>query len=206
MEYVLQCVNTLPEDIAGLAVLAEECDFAGITVGRPLGGAGPFRGHGPSRAGSMPWDYSFSDVFVTSGAVLQATTRLRFAPKCAQAGEPDESSHRLEVVRDRVPDRRRTFRPRGRPRLDGRGVRRRGRGSLDARTAHNGRPDADIPIFIGAYVPESLRRAGRIGEGWMAPPETVDELAAAITIIDEARREAGRDSQPYEVFARPTRR
>lgn len=35
----------------------------------------------------------------------------------------------------------------------------------------------------------------------MAPSGTVDELAAAITIIDQARREAGRDSQPFEVFA-----
>lgn len=80
MEYWLQCVNTLPEDIVELAVLAEECGFAGIMEGDHWLMPAHSEDTDPHERGSMPWDYSFSDVFVTAGAVLQATTRLRFAP------------------------------------------------------------------------------------------------------------------------------
>ena len=73
---------------------------------------------------------------------------------------------------------------------------------FDFPSTHNvPRPEQPIPIYIGAFVPRALRRAGRIGDGWMAAPGTVEELAAAIAIIDEARREADRDRERFEVFA-----
>ena len=55
------------------------------------------------------------------------------------------------------------------------------------------RPDHPIPVYFGGFVPRALRRAGRIGDGWMAAPGTVEELTASIALIDRARREAGRD-------------
>ena len=80
MEYWLQCLNTLPEDMVELAVFAEECGFAGIMEGDHWLMPADSADRDPHARGTMPWDYSFSDVFVTAGAVLQATRTLRFAP------------------------------------------------------------------------------------------------------------------------------
>ncbi|WP_167042131.1 TIGR03619 family F420-dependent LLM class oxidoreductase [Salinibacterium sp. ZJ454] len=231
MEYWLQCVNTLPEDIVELAVLAEECGFAGIMEGDHWLMPASSDDKDPHERGSMPWDYSFSDVFVTAGAVLQATTRLRFAPgvlvlanrtnpvivakSCATASRISGGRFALGVglgwmkeeydvagvdFSTRVP--RTVEMIEILRKLWGPGpVEHHGR-FFDFPPTHNvPRPEHPLPIYVGAYVPQALRRAGRIGDGWMAAPGTVEELAASIAIIDEARRDAGRDHEQFEVFA-----
>ncbi|WP_166875363.1 TIGR03619 family F420-dependent LLM class oxidoreductase [Salinibacterium sp. ZJ450] len=231
MEYWLQCVNTLPEDIVELAILAEECGFAGIMEGDHWLMPARSADKDPHERGSMPWDYSFSDVFVTAGAVLQATTRLRFAPgvlvlanrtnpviiakSCATASRISGGRFALGVglgwMKEEYDVAGVDFSTRA-PRtvemieilrkLWGPGpVEHRGR-FFDFPPTHNvPRPEHPLPIYVGAFVPQALRRAGRIGDGWMAAPGTVEELAASIAIIDEARREAGRDHERFEVFA-----
>ena len=57
-------------------------------------------------------------------------------------------------------------------------------------------PAHDIGIWIGAYKPRMLRLIGRKGDGWLpslAYVKSLQELADANAIIDEAATRAGRD-------------
>lgn len=70
-----------------------------------------------------------------------------------------------------------------------------------------------IPIFIGGTTPAALRRAGRLGDGWMAHRSNIsfDEgsgltteedyqlLEQQVTTIHQYRKEAGRDHLPFEI-------
>jgi len=70
-----------------------------------------------------------------------------------------------------------------------------------------------IPIFVGGTTPAALRRAGRLGDGWMAhrsnisfaegsaraTAEDYEQLAQQVATIDRHRREAGRDHLPFEI-------
>lgn len=59
-------------------------------------------------------------------------------------------------------------------------------------------PKRPIPIYIGAVAPPALRRAGRIGDGWMGMTSALDSLSAQIAHVNEGRRQAGRESAPFE--------
>ena len=62
------------------------------------------------------------------------------------------------------------------------------------------RPMQDpLEVWLGGQVPASLRRCGRLGEGWMPGLCTPDEAAAARETIAEAAAEAGRsiDAEHY---------
>jgi probable F420-dependent oxidoreductase len=75
-----------------------------------------------------------------------------------------------------------------------------------------------IPIIVGGTSPGALRRAGRLGDGWIhhaqihasvysgeSNPGITDEdfaeLEDHIKVIDNHRREAGRSSAPFDVVA-----
>jgi alkanesulfonate monooxygenase SsuD/methylene tetrahydromethanopterin reductase-like flavin-dependent oxidoreductase (luciferase family) len=53
-------------------------------------------------------------------------------------------------------------------------------------------PTAPIPIFLGGRAPVALRRAGRVGDGWLGLWQTPERYASAVRIIDEEREAAGR--------------
>jgi probable F420-dependent oxidoreductase len=60
----------------------------------------------------------------------------------------------------------------------------------------------NIPIEIGGSSPAALRRAGRLGDGWVEiGSRDPDELAARLEVIGRHRAEAGRDGLPFEVTA-----
>jgi len=77
-----------------------------------------------------------------------------------------------------------------------------------------------IPIFVGGTTPAALKRAGRLGDGWMSHRSnisfdegsslTTDEdyvaLEQQIATIERHRRDAGRDHLPFEIrgFANTT--
>lgn len=57
-----------------------------------------------------------------------------------------------------------------------------------------------IPIEVGGASPAALRRAGRIGDGWIAiGADDEDTMARLISEVQRHRREAGRQDQPFEV-------
>jgi len=56
-----------------------------------------------------------------------------------------------------------------------------------------------IPIFIGGESPVALRRAGRLGDGWIGMGATPDSAAVALATIQGHRAESGRLDMPFEV-------
>ena len=60
-----------------------------------------------------------------------------------------------------------------------------------------------LPIWIGGHSEAALRRAGRLGEGWMgvASPELFEDGAQAIAAVRTYAEEAGRDPASLEFQA-----
>lgn len=50
-----------------------------------------------------------------------------------------------------------------------------------------------IPLWIGGYADATLRRVGRMGDGWFPWREPDDTMRAAISVIHETAISAGRD-------------
>ena len=56
-----------------------------------------------------------------------------------------------------------------------------------------------IPIFVGGVSAVALRRAGRIGDGWIGMGATPDSAAASVATLRGHRDEADRLDDPFEV-------
>jgi probable F420-dependent oxidoreductase len=67
-------------------------------------------------------------------------------------------------------------------------------------------PSATIPIYPGGHSAAALRRAGRLGDGWLGQQSLPDldpiVLAADITVVREAARAAGRDPVTLRIVVR----
>ncbi|MBW2229995.1 MAG: TIGR03619 family F420-dependent LLM class oxidoreductase [Deltaproteobacteria bacterium] len=60
-------------------------------------------------------------------------------------------------------------------------------------------PTQPIPILVGGHADRALRRAARIGDGWMhagGDPETLLQLLGR---VKELRKEYGRENDPFEI-------
>lgn len=80
----------------------------------------------------------------------------------------------------------------------------------DGPVAHHGRfydfeplhmsplPSEPAPIYVGGVSSAALRRAGRLGDGWIGSGHPVDQVASVLAEIDRHRREAGRAEMPFE--------
>lgn len=62
-------------------------------------------------------------------------------------------------------------------------------------------PTEPIPILVGGHAEPALRRAARLGDGWMHAGGDHAALAQLIARIGELRREYGREDEPFEVHA-----
>src|SRR4051794_29341556 len=62
-------------------------------------------------------------------------------------------------------------------------------------------PTAPIPVLIGGHGDANLRRAARVGDGWMGAGGMIDDLIPMIDRINELRREYGRDHLPFAIYA-----
>ncbi len=60
-------------------------------------------------------------------------------------------------------------------------------------------PPAPVPILIGGASAAALRRAGRLGDGWIGAGNTPEQAEAILTALARERREAGR-SGPFEAI------
>jgi alkanesulfonate monooxygenase SsuD/methylene tetrahydromethanopterin reductase-like flavin-dependent oxidoreductase (luciferase family) len=56
-----------------------------------------------------------------------------------------------------------------------------------------------IPIIIGGHSEPALRRAARIGDGWIHAGGDGDELQILLRRLEELRREYGRENDPFEL-------
>ncbi len=60
-------------------------------------------------------------------------------------------------------------------------------------------PDA-IPISIGGASKPALRRAARLGDGWLGAGDTPDKAAEILKTLRQLRVEAGRENEPFETI------
>ena len=60
-------------------------------------------------------------------------------------------------------------------------------------------PTRPIPILVGGHAEPALRRAARLGDGWMHAGGNAAELARLLARLRELRREAGREREPFEI-------
>ncbi|HEX7300531.1 MAG TPA: TIGR03619 family F420-dependent LLM class oxidoreductase [Solirubrobacteraceae bacterium] len=67
-------------------------------------------------------------------------------------------------------------------------------------------PAHEIPMLVGGHSPVALRRAGTVGDGWLAQQAALEldptELARAVAAVADAARAAGRDEGPPRVVLR----
>jgi len=59
-------------------------------------------------------------------------------------------------------------------------------------------PRSPVPIYIGGVSDAAMKRAARIGDGWIAVQHTADEIHQMLGRIQALRREYGTESRPFE--------
>jgi probable F420-dependent oxidoreductase len=59
-------------------------------------------------------------------------------------------------------------------------------------------PTEPVPVFIGGYEEGALRRAARLGDGWISVRFDLEQCRHDIAVLDDLRAEYGRDRQPFE--------
>ena len=59
-------------------------------------------------------------------------------------------------------------------------------------------PADPVPLIIGGHSPPALRRAARVGDGWISVQSTTAELRGVLEELAGLRRDAGRDHLPFE--------
>jgi probable F420-dependent oxidoreductase len=65
----------------------------------------------------------------------------------------------------------------------------------------NPTPAKPIPILIGGHGDANLRRAARIGDGWISAGTTDDQLVATLDRLRVLRSEHSRADAPFEIHA-----
>lgn len=68
----------------------------------------------------------------------------------------------------------------------------------------NPAPTAHIPIWVGGISNAAMKRAARLGDGWVTDLQTSDEIIDCINKVREYRKEYGRDHLPFSVMATPS--
>ncbi len=58
-----------------------------------------------------------------------------------------------------------------------------------------------VPLWIGGKSEAALKRAARLGDGWMGTGEGVDECIALVSQLQEYRKQYQRDHLPFEIMS-----
>jgi probable F420-dependent oxidoreductase len=62
-------------------------------------------------------------------------------------------------------------------------------------------PEVPVPILVGGHSKPALRRAARLGDGWMSAGGTVEENKEMVQAIQANRKEYGTDNKPFQIHA-----
>lgn len=68
----------------------------------------------------------------------------------------------------------------------------------------NPAPESYIPIWIGGISAPAMRRAARLGDGWVTDLQSSEEIVDCIGRINRWREEYGRVDRPFAVMATPS--
>ena len=60
-------------------------------------------------------------------------------------------------------------------------------------------PDTRVPLLLGGHAPAALKRAAKLGDGWVAAGADAAELEAMIKQVSELRKQHQRDHLPFEI-------
>jgi probable F420-dependent oxidoreductase len=60
-------------------------------------------------------------------------------------------------------------------------------------------PERPIPLLVGGHADAALRRAARLGDGWMHGGGEHEDLPTLLSRLGELRREHGRDGDEFEI-------
>jgi probable F420-dependent oxidoreductase len=60
-------------------------------------------------------------------------------------------------------------------------------------------PQRPVPIYVGGLSDPALRRAARLGDGWISVQNTEAEIDDVLERLGRFRAEYGRESEPFEV-------
>jgi probable F420-dependent oxidoreductase len=61
-------------------------------------------------------------------------------------------------------------------------------------------PSERTPLLIGGHTDIALKRAARVGDGWMCAGASLEELGGYIARINALREEFGRADLPFKIF------
>ena len=56
-----------------------------------------------------------------------------------------------------------------------------------------------LPIWVGGSSPAAIRRAARLGDGWLPQGTPKDQMPASIELLRSTREEAGRSDDPIDI-------
>jgi probable F420-dependent oxidoreductase len=62
-------------------------------------------------------------------------------------------------------------------------------------------PKSRVPIWVGGVSGPALRRAARVGDGWLGSGQTPDEAVEMLNKLTALRKEYGRENEPFEAIA-----
>lgn len=68
----------------------------------------------------------------------------------------------------------------------------------------NPAPSQPIPLWFGGISEPAMRRAARLGDGWVSDLQSSGDIIDSVAQIQQWRREYGRDQLPFEVMATPS--
>jgi probable F420-dependent oxidoreductase len=61
-------------------------------------------------------------------------------------------------------------------------------------------PKKPVPIYVGGTTPPAMKRAARLGDGWVSVIHNKEEVPQVIAELNVYRREYGRDKEPFDIM------
>ncbi len=61
-------------------------------------------------------------------------------------------------------------------------------------------PKKKIPIYVGGATPPAMKRAARLGDGWLSVIHNKAEIKGIVDELNGYRREYGRDKEPFDIM------